>query len=89
MRDIFKSASPSNISTRQAYRPLIQPLCKTNMGLYMVFKGSPGFKVPPLEQQIPHLCFPHDWILKSPISSNLPLSALTLHVLLWNNHIMS
>ena len=33
MSDIFKTASQSNINTRQAYSRLIQPLHKTNLGL--------------------------------------------------------
>ena len=42
MRDIFKTASQSNISTRQAYSRLIQPLRKTNMGLNSISYLGPS-----------------------------------------------
>ena len=41
MSDMFKTASQSNINTRQAYSRLIQPLRKTNMGLNSIsYLGS-------------------------------------------------
>ena len=39
MSDMFKTASQSNINTRQAYSRLIQPLRKTNMGLNSIYLG--------------------------------------------------
>ena len=42
MSNMFKTASQSNINTRQAYSRLIQPLCKTNMGLNSISYLGPS-----------------------------------------------
>ena len=42
MSDMFKTASQSNINTRQAYSRLIQPLCKTKMGLNSISYLGPS-----------------------------------------------
>ena len=39
---MFKTASQSNINTRQAYSRLIQPLSKTNMGLNSISHLGPS-----------------------------------------------
>ena len=42
MSDTFKTASQSNINTRQAYSRLIQPLRKTNMELNSISYLGPS-----------------------------------------------
>ena len=49
MKDLFQAVLPSNITTRQAFSRLNQPLCKTNMGLNSISYLGPSLwnKLPP------------------------------------------
>ena len=55
MKDLFKTAPLSNISTRQAFARLYQPLRKTNMGLNSISYLGPSLwnKLPEKIKQSP------------------------------------